>query len=125
MSSTVEHTSSVLVSSGDWSERSGCRVCWISPDGSSHILHIRDSIDQRVFRIWWVLADGLVVATLSKITNSERTVRWVPNLVRRLGRERTISSVGFPEVIESTVLEDGSGVWLRLVEDQSSSSLVV
>ena len=106
MSSTVEHTSSVLVSSGDWSERSGCRVCWISPDGSSHILLISDSVDQRVFRVWWILANGLVVATLSKITNSERSIRWGFNLVSRLGWEITISSVGFPEAIESSVLED-------------------
>lgn len=98
---------------------------WISPDGAPHIFKISNVIDQRVLCVRRILSDSLVVSVLGKIADFERTKAWWIHLVLGLVREVSIVSISLPVGIKGTMLEHRSGVRLRLVEDQSSSSLVI
>lgn len=78
-----------------------------------------------VLDVGQVRSNGLIVALLGQVTDSEGTIlRWVL-LELSLEWELAITAIGLSVRIEASMLEHRGRVWLTLVEDQSRSSLVV
>ena len=86
---------------------------------------VRHCVLDRILDVWEVLANRLIVTLLWQVSDSEWTVLWWINFIFWLEWEGAIAAISFSMRIEATVLEYTCCVWLTLIKNQCSSSLVI
>lgn len=123
--SLVQHTCSILIVRTHWLVRHGGSVSWASPNGVLHVLLVCHSVLDWVLDVLRIFANRLVVALLWEITNLKWTKLWRVSLHLVFLAEFPVTSVSLSQWIERSVLVHLASVWLRLVKNLSSASLIV
>ena len=100
-------------------------MSWVFPDGPPYVLLISDAVLDRILDVGMVWSQGLVVALLWQVADPERAVVRVIVSEWRLILEITFAPESLSEGVEGAMLEHCRCVGLVLVQDQSSSPLVV
>ena len=103
----------------------GSSMRWISPNWSSHIFLIGNSILDWIFDISSIRSEILIVSEFRQVTNFESSKCWWLIFWNYFISVISIISVSFSHGVKAFVLVDGVSKWFRFVKDLCCSSLVI